>query len=201
MAHRRMVLQERLTAIIGSLILLGLVGLSYYYSIQLSLLGLKYIPSASSPDFTATNVSLSDFDANGLPLQRLVAQRVKHYSDERMIALSAQFYTLNVDKPQVFVSADRAESMDALETIQLVGNVHATRAATATKEPLSFQTDFLNGFLDTHLFETTYPVVLQQGADITTAQNGLRYDNIAHTLRLHGPVKTTLDASHFKNSQ
>lgn len=201
MAHRRLVLQERLTAIIGSFILLGLVGLSYYYSIQLSLLGLKYIPSASSPDFTATNVTLSDFDTNGLPMQRLMAKRVKHYSDERMMAFGAQFYTLNLDKPQMFIRADRAESMDALETIQLIGNVTATRAGTATKEPMSFQTDFLNGFLDTHLFETTYPVVFQQGKDSTVAQNGMRYDNVSHTLYLNGPVKTLLNASHSTNSR
>ena len=52
MAHRRLVIRERITAIVGSSILLGLIGLSYYYSIQTTLSGLRYIPSESSPDFT-----------------------------------------------------------------------------------------------------------------------------------------------------
>lgn len=53
MSHRRLVIRERITAIIGAVLLLALVGLSYYYSIQVELAGLKYVPSESSPDFTA----------------------------------------------------------------------------------------------------------------------------------------------------
>ena len=44
MAHRRLVLRERITAIVGSSILLVLIGMSYYYSIQSGLSGLRYSP-------------------------------------------------------------------------------------------------------------------------------------------------------------
>ena len=50
MAHRRLIIQERITAIVGAALLFSLVGLSYYYSIQITLDDLKYVPSASSPD-------------------------------------------------------------------------------------------------------------------------------------------------------
>lgn len=86
MSHRRLVIRERITAIIGAVLLLALVGLSYYYSIQVELAGLKYVPSESSPDFTAENVTLTDFDAEGAATNRLAAQSVAHYSDERMHA-------------------------------------------------------------------------------------------------------------------
>lgn len=53
MAHRRLIFRERITAIVGSVILFGLVLLSYWYSVQSEIAGLKYIPSDKSPDFLA----------------------------------------------------------------------------------------------------------------------------------------------------
>ena len=44
MAHRRLIFRERITAIVGSVILFGLVLLSYWYSVQSEIAGLKYIP-------------------------------------------------------------------------------------------------------------------------------------------------------------
>lgn len=41
MAHRRMIIRERLTAIIGSAILFALVATSYWYSIQTQVAGLS----------------------------------------------------------------------------------------------------------------------------------------------------------------
>lgn len=121
MAHRRLIIQERITAIVGAALLFSLVGLSYYYSIQITLDDLKYVPSASSPDFTATDVTMSDFNEQGVASQRLAAQSVEHYSDERMMAHQATYHTLDPSKPQIVARADKAESLDGLETVQLTG--------------------------------------------------------------------------------
>ena len=148
MAHRRLIIQERITAIVGAALLFSLVGLSYYYSIQITLDDLKYVPSASSPDFTATDVTMSDFNEQGVASQRLAAQSVEHYSDERMMAHQATYHTLDPSKPQIVARADKAESLDGLETVQLTGNVRFTRAASEAEPDLYFETEFLNGFLD-----------------------------------------------------
>ena len=192
MAHRRLVIQERITAIVGAALLFSLVGLSYYYSIQISLDDLKYVPSASSPDFTATDVTMSDFNEQGVASQRLAAQSVEHYSDERMMAHQATYHTLDPSKPQIVARADKAESLDGLETVQLTGNVRFTRAASEEEPDLYFETEYLNGFLDTHQFETDRPVFMRRGEDTTSSQNGMRYDNVAHTVELTGSVQTVL---------
>ena len=80
MAHRRMIIRERLTAIIGSAILFALVATSYWYSIQTQVAGLKYVPSEMSPDFLARNVSLTDFTPEGTPKLLAYADDVQHLS-------------------------------------------------------------------------------------------------------------------------
>lgn len=192
MAHRRLIIKERITAIIGATLLFALVGLSYYYSIQISLEDLKYVPSESSPDFTATDVTMSDFNEQGVASQRLAAANVEHYSDERMMAHQATYYTLDPSKPQIIARADKAESFDGLETVQLTGNVRFTRAASDTEPDLFFKTEYLNGFLDTHQFETDRPVFMRRGTDTTSSENGMRYDNVAHTVELMGGVRSMI---------
>ena len=95
MAHRRMIIRERLTAIIGSAILFALVATSYWYSIQTQVAGLKYVPSEMSPDFLARNVSLTDFTPEGTPKLLAYADDVQHFSDERMRAERIQVISLD----------------------------------------------------------------------------------------------------------
>lgn len=190
MAHRRLIIKERITAIIGATLLFALVGMSYYYSIRISLEDLKYVPSEASPDFTAANVTMTDFNEQGVASQRLAAENVEHYSDQRMMAFDAQYFTLDPSKPQLVARADKAESLDGLETVQMTGNVRVTRAATDTEPDLYFETEYLNGFLDTHQFETDQPVRMRRGQDTTSSQNGMRYDNVAHTVELMGSVRS-----------
>lgn len=90
MVQRNLVLRERMTALIGIALLLALVGLSYYYSIRITLEGLKYVPSLKSPDFIAKDVVVTDFDKDGTLLRRLLSQNVEHYSDGQMNAADAR---------------------------------------------------------------------------------------------------------------
>ena len=89
---------------------------------------------------------MSDFNEQGVASQRLAAQSVEHYSDERMMAHQATYHTLDPSKPQIVARADKAESLDGLETVQLTGNVRFTRAASEAEPDLYFETEFLNGF-------------------------------------------------------
>ena len=80
MIHRSLVLRERITAIVGAALLLLLVGASYYYSVQTRIEALKYVPSETSPDFTARRVTLTDFDERGVATARLSASTMEHFS-------------------------------------------------------------------------------------------------------------------------
>lgn len=198
MSHRRLVLHERITAIIGSAILLGLVAMSYYYSIQLDIAGLKYIPSESSPDFTAENVTLVDFDETGKPKNRLEAKTVLHFSDERMHASDARFISVDPDRPSMTARADEAWSNDGLETVELSGRVALRQAADADSPELFFRTEYLKGWLDTHRFETDRPVFMRRGTDTSESQKGLMYDNVARTVELRDQVHSVLHPKNFQ---
>lgn len=198
MSHRRLVIRERITAIIGAVLLLALVGLSYYYSIQVELAGLKYVPSESSPDFTAENVTLTDFDAEGAATNRLAAQSVAHYSDERMHARNARFFTLGLDKPQMRLRANEALSNDGMETIELSGNVVLTQDASVDQPELEAKTEYLRGWLDTYRFDTDKPVFLRRGSDTTKSERGMVYDNVAHTVEMFDRIQTILHPQNFE---
>lgn len=200
MAHRRLVLRERITAIVGSSILLVLIGMSYYYSIQSGLSGLRYIPSESSPDFTAQNVTLTDFNEKGVATERLVASSMEHFSDEGMRALDARFMTLNPDRAQMTARADEAWSDDGLETIELSGNVFLRQLPFAEDPEVTFTTEYLRGWLDTHRFETDRPVFMTRGNDSSEARRGMVYDNVARTVELRERVHTVLHPQNFQQS-
>lgn len=198
MSHRRLVIHERITAIIGSAILLGLVAMSYYYSIQLDIAGLKYIPSESSPDFTARNVSLIDFDEAGTPKERLEAKSMQHFSDERMSASDARFMSLDPNRAPMTARADEAWSNDGLETVELSGRVVLRQAASEASPELFFKTEYLKGWLDTHRFETDRPVYMRRGTDTAESQKGMMYDNVARTVELRDRVHSLLHPKNFR---
>ena len=74
-------MRERVSAIVAIILLVFLIGASYFYAVQSGLKDLKYLPSENSPDYTATKLSLTDFDGAGNPVRRVIADR----SEERRV--------------------------------------------------------------------------------------------------------------------
>lgn len=200
MANRRLILKERITAIIGSGLLFALVALSYYYSVKVENEGLKYVPSESSPDFTAGNITLTDFSEDGSPKVRLAASSVAHFSDERMRAEDASLFSIEPGKPEIVASAEEAWSNDGMETIELSGNVSVFREATKNEPELEFKTEYIRGQLDTYTFETNHEVFMKRGLDSTKALNGMIYNNVDRTIELNGSVHTTLNPVSRRNN-
>ncbi|MDO5530704.1 LPS export ABC transporter periplasmic protein LptC [Sutterella sp.] len=198
MAHRRLIIRERITAIIGSVILFGLVLLSYWYSIQQDLAGLRYVPSENSPDFIANDVTLTDFDREGKPTRRAHAANLKHFSDERMHADQARFVSLDPDQAPAVAVADEVWSNDGMETVELSGNVDVTRAAFEGEPDLNFRSEYVKGWIDLGRFETDRPVFLRRGTDTTEAEGGMMYDNVARTVELRSQVHSVLHAENFQ---
>ena len=200
MAHRRMIIRERLTAIIGSAILFALVATSYWYSIQTQVAGLKYVPSEMSPDFLARNVSLTDFTPEGTPKLLAYADDVQHFSDERMRAERIQVISLDPNSAPAFAQADEGWSNDGLETIDLTGHVLVHRRQYQDQPPMTFTTEHLTGWLDTQRFKTDSPVKITRGADETSSQNGLLYDNVTRVLELYGGVESVFHPQSFRKA-
>lgn len=190
MGQRRLILRDRITAIIGATLLFMLVAGSYY-SIQTQYEGLKYVPSENSPDFQAKNVMLMSFNEHGIATDRLSASEMNHFSDERMNATGVQYFSLDPNKPQLTLKSERAWSHDNLETVELAGHVTVTRNSDEKGPSLFFNTDYLKTFLDTSRIETDKPVLMRRGSDEFTSQGGMSYDNIRRQLTLKEQVSTT----------
>lgn len=198
MAHRRLVIRERITAIIGSALLLLIVLMSYWYSIRSDLEGLKYVPSDKSPDFLAKNVSLTDFDETGAPKFKAFAENLQHFSDERMRAEKGLVVSLAPNEATARARADEIWSDDGMETVEFSGSVVVTRAPFKGEPELEFRSDYVRGWLDTLRFETDKPVYMRRGTDTTEALGGMMYDNVARTVELKGRVGSVLHPKNFR---
>ena len=113
---------------------------------------------------------------------------MEHFSDERMRATDASYHSLDPAKPQLALTGDRAWSNDSLETVELEGNVQLSRAPFKDEPDLFFTTEYIKGYLDTYRFETDRKAYMRRGIDTTEASNGMKYDNILHTVELDGSV-------------
>lgn len=185
-------MRERISAIVAIALLLLLIGASYFYAVQSGLKNLKYVPSESSPDYTAQNVSLTTFNEKGEPVRRLSAAKMLHYSDDRTDTENPKLETLERGKPRVTATAARGWSHDGGETAVFDGGVKVTREAWQKSPAMSFSAQSVTVYPDTERFVTKTPVTLTRGRDTTTA-SGMAYDHVNGTVELTGSVRTRID--------
>lgn len=190
-------LRDRITAGLGIGVLAVVAAMSYYYSIHTETEALRAEISRESPDFTSTNIALTQFKADGTAERRIFADYAEHYEDGRMTSLRPRLVTLSVDEPQVKASADTGISSDAGETVHFTGNVVVTRAGDRENAPMRFETEQLTVFPDTEIFETGAPVKLVNGADVTTGI-GMTFDNVERTVNIHSNVKSSFSPRNEK---
>lgn len=182
-------LRDRITAGVGAGVLLVLVASSYYYSIRTEIEANQAFVDRDAPDFIAHNISVTEFKDDGSADRRLFAEYAEHYADGRMSSIKPRMVTLSADKPQVRATADSGQSVDGGETFTFNGNVLVTRAGDINNAPMRFTTPFATVYPDTSRLETSAPVVLEHGADITTGI-GITLDNVDRTVNIHTNVKS-----------
>lgn len=183
-------LRDRITAGLGIGVLAAVAAMSYYYSIHTEVEALRVEISREAPDFTSTNIALTQFRPDGQAERRIFADYAEHYEDGRMTSVRPRLVTLLVDEPQVKASADTGISTNSGETVNFTGNVVVTRAGDHNNAPMRFESDQLTVFPDTQIFETEAPVRLVNGADVTTGI-GLTFDNVERTVHIHSNVKSS----------
>ena len=184
-------MRERLSSIVAIVLLAVLIGASYFYAVQLRLKSFRYVPSESSPDYTAVNASLTVFDAAGAPLRRVSASKMLHFSDERIEAEQIRYASLERDKAQISAFAERGWSNDGGASIHFDNNVEITRSAWENTPIIRFKTSSLVAYPDSERFVSDAPVFLSRGND-TTSASGLDYNHVSGTVMLSGGVKTRI---------
>ena len=88
-------LRDRITAGLGVSVLAVLAAMSYYYSIHTETEALRAEIIRESPDFTSTNIALTQFKADGTAERRIFADYAEHYEDGRMTSLRPRLRLTN----------------------------------------------------------------------------------------------------------
>ena len=76
-------LRDRITAGLGVGVLAAVTALSYYYSIHTETEALRAEILRESPDFTSTNIAMTQFKSDGSADRRIFADYAEHFEDGR----------------------------------------------------------------------------------------------------------------------
>ena len=182
-------MRERISALVGIVLLVLLIGVSYFYAVRSNLADIRYLPSENSPDYVANRIALVEFGPDGAPRNRVIAARAEHYSDDRVNAEQPMYVSLTPGKAQVTARSDRGWTNDAGRTVLLDGNVRISRAPWNGTPELRFETQRLTVYPDPERFVSDTGVVFRRGADSTTA-SGMDYSYADGTIELAGRVRT-----------
>lgn len=187
-------MRDRITAIIAIVLLALLAGSTYWYSISTRLGALPSAVSREGPDVIGEKVTLTQFDAAGRAVNKLLGERITHYpSDDRAEVVQPRMVSLRDDQPQIDARADRALVEDSGARVTLTGNVTLVRAAGKDGEPpMRLTTEKLVALPDVEQFATDAPVAIERGGSrINTV--GMDYDNIKRSVKFRSQVRGSIE--------
>lgn len=149
-------------------------------------------PVRHVPDYTMTRFLVQRFAADGKMTAELEGAVMRHYPDTETIEIEQPRIRSIGKSGEVTVATARSAltNKDASE-IQLSGDAHIVREATATEAPIDFRSEFLHYLQATETVRTHRPVVVTQG---TTEVRGdaMVYDNLSQVADFKGRVRAVL---------
>lgn len=74
-------MRDRLTSLIAIALLVTLCAMSYWYSVKAELENVTHLSDLNSPDFIARDITITQFDDDGIAKAKVFAKEVEHYSD------------------------------------------------------------------------------------------------------------------------
>jgi len=189
-------MRDRITAIIAVLLLALLAATTYWYSQTTRLGALAQPVSREGPDVVVDRVAMTQFDAEGRAVNKLIGERVTHFpSDDRVEVVRPRLISLREDQPQLDAKAEHARVEDSGARVILSGNVTLIRAASEDGEPsMRMTTDRLVALPDSEQFSTDAPVEIERGGSRIHAV-GMDYDNIKRTVKFRSKVRGTIEPS------
>lgn len=187
-------MRDRITAIIAVLLLLLLAGTTYWYSQSTRFSALSNPVSREGADTVVDGVTLTQFDAQGRAVNRLIGERVTHYpSDDRAEVIRPRLVSLRADQPQIDAKANHARVEDSGGRVILTGDVTVIRAAGEDgAPPMRLTTQKLVVLPDTEQFSTDAPVLIERGSSRISAV-GMDFDNIKRTVKFRSKVQGTVE--------
>ena len=189
-------MRDRITAIIAVLLLALLAGSTYWYSQSTRFDGLSSPVSREGADTVVDGVTVTQFDAQGRAVNRLIGERITHYpSDDRAEVIRPRMVSLRADQPQIDAKASHARIEESGARVVLTGDVSVIRAAGKDGEPpMRLSTEKLVVLPDLEQFSTDVPAEIERGGSRISAV-GMDYDNIKRTVKFRSKVRGTVEAS------
>ena len=184
-------MRERMTAIVAIILLLALIAASYWYAVRASYTNLKYVPNENSPDFIAKDISMVQFDENGMAKSKLQAKEFKHYSDDRIAMVEPRAISAAPNEQVTKASAQTGRSDDGGQTFVFEGDVRIVREANEKTPLTQIETQRIKVHPESNLIESDTHVVMTSGQDRMEGE-GMVYDNIEQTVELKKNVKTVI---------
>jgi lipopolysaccharide export system protein LptC len=141
------------------------------------------------PDTIVEHFKVQTFDTAGRPLHLLTARRMLHYMDDDTSELDLPLFRLtSTDQPPVEVRARRGLVFGDRRSVHFLGDVQATREATADQLALTLTGEHLRVVPEAGILNSDKPVTLRQGQSVIHA-GGLYVDEPKKRLELTGGVR------------
>ena len=141
------------------------------------------------PDSIVEHFKVQTFDIAGRPLHLLTARRMVHYMDDDTSELDLpRFRLTSADQAPVEVHARRGLVFGDRRSVHVLGDVQATRAATAEQPALMLTGEHLRVVPEAGILSSDKPVTLRQGKSVIRA-GGLYVDEHRKRLELTGGVR------------
>src|SRR5512137_261896 len=195
-------MRDRLTAIIAILLLAALAGVTYWFS-QVGRYGnLANAVSREGPDFIVNGVTLTQFDPQGRPTNRLFAEKMAHFAvDDRAELQRPHYVSLRPDQPQLEARARQAVVEGSGERVVMTGDVVITRAPGADGDPpMRLTTQKLVALPDKEQYSTDLPVEMDRGGSVIRSV-GMDYDNIKRVVKFHSKVRGTIEPAQTQGAR
>lgn len=143
----------------------------------------------NEPDSIVENFFAVSTDAGGLPNYRLTAERLRHYSGNKLTLLdNPKLVHIHAKQGEMQISSKTATVNADGEKVIFSGDVSLQRPAQEKRKEMSMQTSYLEVLTKKNEVLTPKPITIQQPGMLVTA-NGLRLFANTRILKLKGRVK------------
>jgi lipopolysaccharide export system protein LptC len=182
---------DRLAATLSLVLLLGLAAITTYLAQQASNATIERAEKriTHDPDYFVEGFQFTSVNARGEAAYRVSAQRLEHYPDDDSVSYRKPILiSLDPDKPQVAIRAERGTASSGGEQTRLYDNVVLTRQADANRDALTITTDFALILSNEDIVRSDRPVLIRSGASSLQGV-GMEFNNMTRQLRIDAQVK------------
>ena len=145
----------------------------------------------NDPDYYIENFQFVRVSNTGQPEYSISGQRLTHYpADDTHKIVRPIVKSLTSERPPMQATSETATIDRTNSKIHMHGDVHLDRAATAQRERLQLESEYLLLLTDEDIMQTDQPVTITQGQSVLKGK-GMVANNATGELRLAGDVNVT----------